>query len=183
MKKFSFYMPPVAYVSKPAELIVFFLMGLALAGVAIFTWNAIVDIPPVPKRLVLRSAQVTQPLYISRGQVDLYLRVSSDDGDYKHRLEMVHKNVMHSNVRKGDSIWVALDAESSNPFVWGIYDDGLKLLVSRQQIEWGQRYINGGYYFMAFWFGLCVIGCLYFLVREVWDIYLYRGVVSGDRKS
>lgn len=66
MKKFSFYMPPVAYVSKPAELIVFFLMGLALAGVAIFTWNAIVDIPPVPKRLVLRSAQVTQPLYFQR---------------------------------------------------------------------------------------------------------------------
>ncbi|WP_019410198.1 hypothetical protein [Pseudomonas psychrophila] len=175
MKKFSFYMPPAAYVSKPAELIVFFLMGLALAGVVVFTWNGIVDVPPVPKRLVLRSAQVTHPLYVSRGQVDLYLCVSSDGGCYKHRLEMVHKNVARLNLRKGENIWVSLDSDSSNSFVWGIYDDELKLLVGRQQIEWGQRYINGGNYFMAFWFGLCVIGCLYFLVREVWNRYFYRG--------
>ena len=67
MKKFSFYMPPKEYVSKPAELVAFFLLGLALMGVVIFTWNRIVDIPPVPKRLALRSAQVTQPLVVSRG--------------------------------------------------------------------------------------------------------------------
>ena len=174
MIKFSFYMPPAAYVSKPAERVVFFFIGLALAGVVIFTWNGIVDVPSAPKHLVLRSAQVTHPLSISKGQVYLYLRVGSEDGGYKHRLEMVHNNAMRLNVCKGDSIWVALDADSSNPFVWGIYDDELKLLVSRQQIEWGQRYINGGYYFIVFWFGLSAIGCLYFLVREVWNEYFFR---------
>lgn len=175
MKKLSFYMPPAGYVSKPAELVVFFLLGVMLTGVVVFAWNGIVDVPPVPKRLVLISAQVTHPLYISRGQVDLYFDVSSDEGGYKYRLEMAHKNAACLNVLKGEDIWVALDADSNNPFVWGVYDDEFKLLVGRQQIEWGRRYINGGHYFMVICLGLVVIGCLYFLVREIWNGYLYRG--------
>lgn len=174
MKKFSFYMPPKGYVSKPAELVAFFLLCLALMGVVIFTWSRIVDIPPVPKRLALRSAQVTHPLVVSRGQVDLYFNVNSDEGVYKYRLEMMHRDAERMDVRKGGEIWVALDADSNNPFVWGVYDEEFKLLVGRQQIEWGRRYINRGYHVAVIGFGLSVMCCLYFLVREVWNGFFYR---------
>lgn len=174
VKRFSFYMPPAGYVSKPAERVVMFLLGVALIGVVVFAWSSIVDIPPAPKYLVLRSAQVTRPLYVSRAQVGLYFKVDSDEGGYPYRLEMVHENAADLKVRKGENIWVALDADSNNPFVWGVYDDKFKLLVGRQQIEWGRRYINSGHYFMAICLGLVAMWCLYFLVREVWNRYFYR---------
>lgn len=174
MKKFSFYMPPAGYVSKPAELVIFFLFGLVLMGGVIFSWSGIVDIPPVPKRLVLRSAQVAQPLVMSRGKVDLYFNVSSDEGGYKHRMEVLSRDVEPLKVRKGESLWVALDADSNNPFVWAVYDEEFNLIVGQQQIVWGRRYVNGGYYFAFVGFGLSVMYCLYFLVREVWNGFFYR---------
>ncbi|MFP3656840.1 hypothetical protein, partial [Burkholderia sp. SIMBA_052] len=67
------------------------------------------DVPPLPKHLVLSSAHVTQPLNVSKGQADLYFEVDSDEGGYKYRLELMRRDTEFLHVFKGKKIWVAVD--------------------------------------------------------------------------
>lgn len=48
MKKSSFYIPP-GYVATRCELVFIFLGCLVMFGVGLMMWDALVDIPPVPK--------------------------------------------------------------------------------------------------------------------------------------
>ena len=74
MKKSSFYIPP-GYVATRCELVFMFLCGLVMFGVGLMMWAELIEIPPVPQKLVLRSAYVTHSLGGSKSSVYLYFNV------------------------------------------------------------------------------------------------------------
>lgn len=61
MKKLSLYIP-LDYVATRVDLVLMVLSCLLMLGLGLMMWNARVEVPPEPKKLVLRSAYVTHPL-------------------------------------------------------------------------------------------------------------------------
>ena len=68
MKKSPFYIPP-GYVATPMDLVVMVFCCLLMFGLGSMMWGARVEVPPVPKEVVLCSAYVTQPLSRSKSSV------------------------------------------------------------------------------------------------------------------
>lgn len=79
MKKLSLYIP-LDYVATRVDLVVMALSCLFMLGLGVMMWDARVEVPPEPKKLVLRSAYVTHPLDRSKSSAFLYFTVGQDEG-------------------------------------------------------------------------------------------------------
>ena len=183
MKRSSFYIPP-GYVATRCELVFMFLCGLVMFGVGLMMWAALIEIPPVPQKLVLRSAYVTGPLRISKAKASLHFNVVRDKGEYSYKIEFFHTETGELNIYKFKRLWVAVDSGSDNQFVWAVYDDEFRLMMSRQQIEWWSKYSNGGGYIMIIYSCLATGYFVFFMIRcGIYSRYCYKGLFNEDRES
>ncbi|KMN14995.1 hypothetical protein TU86_06805 [Pseudomonas weihenstephanensis] len=183
MKKSPFYIPP-GYVATRMDLVVMVFYCLLMFGLGLMMWEARVEVPPVPKEVVLRSAYVTQPLSRSKSSVYLYFNVERGEGDYKYSIEFPSYESNSLNVRKHGKLWVAVDANSDNEFVWAVYDDEFRLMMSRQQIAQWAKDNNFRSYLMIACFYLAVGYFVFYIIRYgVFNRYCQRKVFSEDRES
>lgn len=183
MKKLSMYIP-LDYVATRVDLVMMVLSCLLILGLGLMMWNARVEVPPEPKKLVLRSAYVTHPLDWSRSSVFLYFTVGQGEGGYKYNVEFSTEAAKLLDVHEHKKLWVAVDAKGEHEFVWAVYDDELRLMVSRKQVEWWVRYNNGGNYLAVVLSCLSLSYCSFFMLRcGVWNRYCCRRKVDGNRES
>lgn len=183
MKKSSFYIPP-GYVATRCELVFMFLCGLVMFGVGLMMWAELIEIPPVPQKLVLRSAYVTHSLGGSKSSVYLYFNVGRGEGEYKYRIEFPSRESVSWNIHKYKKLWVATDGDDRTEFVWAVYDDEFRLMMSRQQIEQWVRGNNvRGYIMVAY--SCLAIGCfVFFMIRYgVYNRYCNKKVSSENRSG
>ena len=183
MKKLSFNIPP-GYVATRCELVFMFLGCLVMFGVGLMMWGTLVDIPPAPQKLVLRSAYVTHSLGGSKSSVDLYFNVRRGEGEYKYRIEFPSRESRLFSIHKYKELWVATDSDGRSEFVWAVYDDEFRLMMSRQQIE---RWVKGnnvrGYIMVAY--SCLAIGCFIFLIVRcgVYNRSCNKRVISENREG
>ena len=183
MKRSSFYIPP-GYVATRCELVFMFLGCLLMFWLGFRMWNALVELPPVPEKLVLRSAYVTRPLSLSKAKASLHFNVVRDNGEYSYKIEFFHAETGELNIHKFKKLWVAVDSDSDNQFVWAVYDDEFRLQMSRQQIEGWSKYSNGGGYLMIVYACLATGYFVFFMIRcGIHNRYCYKGLFNEDRES
>lgn len=65
MKKSYFYRAP-SYVVGTGELFFMSVVVSVMFWIALIGWRDLVEVPPSPERVILRSAYFTQPLIISK---------------------------------------------------------------------------------------------------------------------
>lgn len=183
MKKVSWYIP-LDYVATRVDLVVMVIGCLLMFVFGLIMWNALVEVPPVPKKLVLRSAYVTHPLDWSKSSAYLYFNVERGEGDYKYRVVFLNNEARLLDVYKDKKLWVAVDASSDNRFVWAVYDDELRLMMSRQQIELWLRHKNGGSY-LAIILSCLALGYYGFVMVRcgIWNKYCCGEVVNDPGGS
>lgn len=183
MKKSPFYIPP-GYVATPMDLVVVVFFCLLMFGVGVMMWNERVEVPAVPKSMVLRSAYVTHALGRSKSSVYLYFNVGRGESDYKYRIEFPSYEIGLLDVRKHKKLWVAVDADSDNTFVWAVYDEEFLLMMSRQQIARWTRDNNVVSYIMVAYSSLAVGFFVFYIIRcGVFNRYCQRKVCSEDRED
>ena len=183
MKKSPFYIPP-GYVATPMELVVVVFFCLLMFGVGVMMWNERVEVPAVPKSMVLRSAYVTHAVGRSKLSVYLYFNVGRGESDYKYRIEFPSYEDGLLDVRKHKKLWVAVDADSDNTFVWAVYDEEFLLMMSRQQIARWARGNNIISYIMVAYSSLAVGYFVFYIIRcGVFNRYCQRKVCSEDREG
>ena len=183
MKKSPFYIPP-GYVATPMDLVVVVFFCLLMFGVGVMMWNERVEVPAVPKSMVLRSAYVTHALGRSKSSVYLYFNVARSEGDYKYSIEFPSYESKLLNVRKHGKLWVAVDANSDAEFVWAVYDDEFRLMMSRQQIAQWAKDNNFRSYLMIVCFYLAMGYFVFYIIRYgVFNRYCHRKVFNEDGES
>lgn len=183
MRKLSLCIP-LDYVATRVDLVVMVCGCLLMLGLGLMMWNALVEVPAVPEKLVLRSAYVTHPLDWSKSSAYLYFNVERDEGDYKYRVVFFNNEARLLEIHKNKKLWVAVDANSDNQFVWAVYDGDLRLMMGRQQIQRWLRHKNGGSYLAIVLSCLAFSCCAFFMVRcHVWNRYYCRGVVDDSGGS
>lgn len=183
MKKSSFYIPP-GYVATRCELVFIFLGCLVMFGVGLMMWDTLVDIPPVPKKLVLRSAYVTHSLGGSKSSAYLYFNVEQGEGGYKYMIEFPSRESGLLDIYKHKKLWVAADSDGRSEFVWAVYDDEFRLMMSRQQIEQWVRVNNVRGYIMVACSCLTISYFIFLIVRSgVYNRYCNKKVVSENREG
>ena len=175
VKKRSLCIPPPGYVAGMGELIFVFVGILVMVGLACMMWGSLVEIPAVPKKMVLRNAYVTHALGMSKSTARLSIKVMRDQGGYDCSFDLPNDEVRLLNVKKFKKLWVAIEAGSDNNFVWAIYDDEFKLMVSRQQILRGVTHNNGAVYLVVVWTCLFVGYWIFNMFRcGVWNRFYYK---------
>ena len=88
------------------------------------------------------------------------------------------------DVRKHKKLWVAVDADSDNTFVWAVYDEEFLLMMSRQQIARWTRDNNVVSYIMVAYSSLAVGYFVFYIIRcGVFNRYCQRKVCSEDRED
>ena len=179
----SLYMPP-GYVATRWDLVWMFLSCLLMFGLGFMMWSELVEVPPVPQKLVLRSAYATQSLSISKAKASLYFNVVRESGEYNYKVEFFHSDTGELNIYKFKALWVAVDLGSDNQFVWAVYDDEFRLLMSRQQIEEWARSKNVGSYFMVVYSCLAIMYLVFNMVRcGIWNRYSKRERAGENRRG
>ena len=183
MKKSPFYISP-DYVATPMDLVVMVFGCLLMFGLGLMMWNELVEVPPVPKKMVLLSAYVTQPLTGSKSSAYLYFDVGRVESDYKYSIEFPSREARLLGVRKHKKLWVAVDADTDNKFVWAVYDDEFRLMMSRQQIARWARGNNIISYIMVAYSSLAVGYFVFHIIRYgIFNRYCHRKVFNEDRES
>ena len=88
MKKSSFYIPP-GYVATRCELVFMFMGCLLMFWLGFRMWDALIEIPAVPEKLVLRSAYVTRLLNVSKAKKVYILMWRAIEGSTAIRLSFL----------------------------------------------------------------------------------------------
>ena len=183
VKKSSFYIPP-GHVATRCELVFMFMGCLLMFWLGFRMWDALIQIPPVPEKLVLRSAYVTRLLSVSKATKSLHFNVVCDRGEYSYKIEFSHVDTGELAVHRFKRLWVAVDSGSDDQFVWAVYDEGFRLMMSRQQIEWWAEYSNGSNYLMILYACLASGYFFFFIIRcGIYNRCRYKKVLNEDRES
>ena len=171
VKKILLYMPP-GYVATRCDWVVMVSCCLLMFGLGLLAWNERVKVPLPPQRLMLRSAYVTHSLGVSKSEAQLYFKVEREGGDYTYKIGLPHEEARLLSVHKFKKLWVAVDSGSNEQFVWAVYDEEFRLMMSRQQIEKWVRYRNGRSYLMVTVTCLAMGYYIFNIVRcGVWNKY------------
>ncbi|VVO05002.1 hypothetical protein PS726_02963 [Pseudomonas fluorescens] len=162
---------PVGYVSSAFEIIFCVIVLLLYLVFSLYIYSRLIEVPPVPDKLVMKDAFVYRGhSQASKTTSFLYLRVGADDAAYKYIIEASNRDVMYTDFDKPRRLWVAVDADQSKKFVWGVYDEDYGLLISRQDILRWASSVNIDNYFVL---SLLFVSSLYFLyivfLTGVWN--------------
>ncbi len=183
MKKSPFYISP-DYVATPMDLVVMVFGCLLMFGLGLMMWNELVEVPPVPKKMVLLSAYVTQPLTGSKSSAYLYFDVERVESDYKYSIEFPSREARLLGVRKHKKLWVAVDADTDNKFVWAVYDDEFRLMMSRQQIAQWAKGNNARGYIMMVYFCLAISYFVFYIIKYgIYNRSCQRKGFNDDREN
>ncbi|KMM83718.1 hypothetical protein, partial [Pseudomonas psychrophila] len=175
VRKRSIYIPPRGYVAGVGELIVLFACILVMAGLGSMMWASLVEIPSVPKGLVFRSAYVTHALGVSKSTSQMYIKVARQGGEYDHSFDIPNREARLLGIHKFKRLWVAIDADRDNQFVWAVYDERFQLMMSRRQIVGWAEQGNDVALLMVFCSCLIVVyGVFNMGVCGVWNRYYYK---------
>jgi hypothetical protein len=162
----KFFPVPVGYVSSVFEIVFCAIVLLLYVVFSIYIYSKLIDVPPVPDKLVMKEAFVYRGLsQASKTTSFLYLRVGAGDAAYKYIIEASSRDIVYANFDKSQKLWVAVDSDRSKKFVWGVYDDNYGLLISRQDILRWIHSVNVDNYFIL---SLMFISSLYFLYIIFW---------------
>lgn len=157
------------------------LLGLFSLGV-FYHYDRILEIPSAPKIVVLKAAFVHKDISrISKTTSNLYLCVGTGDEIHDYVIEASTEDVRNLNIIKSRKLWVAIEQERSERFVWAVYDHNFELLISRQKIlEWA-RYKNIVNYFIVVAWGVLSLFLLFILCKYgVWNRVLARRKASSS---
>jgi hypothetical protein len=165
----NLYIPP-GYIAGVGEIIFCVIIFLFLVFVSAYMVGDVKKIPPLPERLVMESAYIYRDVSQSRTDSYLYLRVGLGDDAYNYTIVARSSDVSHLDLRKSRRLWVAVDLDRSQRFVWWIYDFDSELIVSRKEIlDWVGRY-NSRSYFVAILGAVSSLCLLLMIVRNgVWN--------------
>ena len=94
----NLYIPP-EYIAGVGEIVflVFLFVGFVVASVPMY--GKVLEIPPLPERLVMESAYLYRDVFQSRATSSLYLRVGLDEDAYNYIIEASASDIQHLNLR------------------------------------------------------------------------------------
>ena len=162
----KFFPVPVGYVSSAFEVAFCVIVLLLYLVFSFYIYSKLIEVPPVPDKLVMENAFLYRGLsQASKTTSFLYLKVGSDDAAYKYIIEASNRDVVYADFDRSRKLWVAVDSDRSKKFVWGVYDDNYRLLISRQDILRWVGSVNIDNYFILF---LMFISSMYFIYIILW---------------
>jgi len=162
----KFFPVPAGYVSSVFEIVFCAIVLLLYFAFFLYIYSKLIDVPPVPDKLVMKEAFVYRDLsQASKTTSFLYLRVGVDEAAYKYIIEASSRDVVCANFGESRKLWVAVDSDRTKKFVWGVYDYNYDLLISRQDILRWASSVNIGNYFIL---SLMFISSLYFIYIIFW---------------
>lgn len=176
---------PSGYILGVFEIIFLIIVLMYLSVVSFYHFGRVIDIPLVPKRVVLESAFIYKDVSVfSKTTSKLYLRVGPAGEEYDHVIEASTRNIQYLGLNKSRKLWVAVEPDRSKRFIWGVYDDGLGLLISRKDIlEWA-KYSNFVNCFMIVTWGVGFLYLLFVLFKYgVWNRLLAKRIARENRSD
>jgi len=176
---------PDGYVLTTLEIIFLIIIFLYLVGGSFYHFYELVEIPLVPKEVVLESAFVNRNISGgSKTTSNLYLTVGPDDEAYDYVIEASTRDIEHLGFNKSRKLWVAVEPDRRKRFVWGVYDNELTLLISRQDILQWSKYNNAKNYFVIFTWGFGSLYLLFVLINNgIWNRVLAKRIAHENRES
>ncbi|MFL1528302.1 hypothetical protein [Pseudomonas sp. O230] len=176
---------PDGHVLSTFEIVFLIIILFYFSVISFHYFGRIVEIPLVPKKVVLKSAFVYRSISeVSKTTSNLYLRIGPDDEAYEYVIEASTRAVKHLDFSKSRKLWVAVEPDRSKRFIWGVYDDELGLLISRKDIlEWAQ-YSNSVNYFLIVTLGIGFLYLLFVLFKNgVWNRLLAKRIARENRSD
>lgn len=171
------------YVPSIFEIVFTIIILIFLSGVSFYHIGEVVEIPSTPKKVVLESAFIYRDVSsASKSTSNLYLRVGPDGDAYDHVVEAATRDIQHLDLKGARKLWVAVEPDRTKRFVWGVYDNELGLLISRQKIlEWAQDRNSINYFVVVSW-GFLSLYLLFVLLKHgVWNRFLAKRIARENR--
>lgn len=181
--RYKMYDIPSNYVPSAFEVVFLVVILMYLLFFSFYHLGQVIKIPSVPKRVVLESAFIYRDVSaFSKTTSNVYLRVGSDDEAYDHIVKASTRDVQHLDLKKSRKLWVAVEPDRTTRFVWGVYDNELGLLISRQEIlEWAQ-YRNSVNYFVVVTWSAGSLFLLFLLLKHgIWNRFLAKRIARENR--
>lgn len=181
--RYKIFDVPSDYVPSVFEVVFSVVILMYLLFVSFYHLGQVKEIPSIPKRVVLENAFIYRDISaVSKTTSNVYLRVGPDDDAYDHIIEASTRDVQHLDLKKSRKLWVAVEPDRSKRFVWGVYDNELGLLISRQEIlEWAQYRSSVNYFVVVTW-GFLSLYLLFVLLKHgVWNRYLAKRIARENR--
>jgi hypothetical protein len=165
------------------EIVFFIVVIMYFSVVSFWCFEEIVEIPSAPEKVVLENAVIHKGLSeASRTTSYLYLRVGKGNDTYDHVIEVSSRDIQHLDFSKSRELWVAVESDRSTQFVWGVYDDRLGVLISRQDILGWALQNNISNYFIVFTWSVGSIYLLFLLFRNgVWNRFVAKKIARKNR--
>lgn len=174
---------PGDYVLSIFEMVFSFIVLIGLSFFSLYFLSKVVEVPPVPNKVVLESAFIYRDVSGgSKTTSNLYLRVGSGDVAYDHVIEASIRDIQYLDLKKSRKLWVAVEPDRSKRFVWGVYDDQLKLLISRNDIQgwlWHSNFVN--YSIVATWGAMSLFMLFMLFKYGVWNRFLAKRITRENR--
>lgn len=183
--RFKIFDIPSDYVPGVFEIIFSIVIVVYLSVVSLWHLGKVIEIPPVPKKVVLESAVVYRDVSTaSKTMSKLYLRIGPVDEAYNHIVDASTQDIKSFDFNKSRKLWVAVESDRSKRFVWGVYDSDLGLLISRKDIvEWAQYNNSTNYFVFATWFALSLLMLFMLFKHGLWNRFLARRMTHEDRSD
>jgi hypothetical protein len=175
---------PPGYVASLGEVVFCVVMFFCLVLASVYMLRQVRDVPPLPKNLVLESAYIYRGVSQSRNESYLYLTVGLGDDAYNYTIVARSSDIRYLDLNKSRKLWVAIDSERRDPFVWWVYDFDTSVIISRKDIVGWARYSNGGSYLVAIWWA---VSSLYFVLiifrNGVWSRVVAKRKAYENRED
>lgn len=172
------------YVASLGEIVFCGVMFFCLVFASVYMFCQVREIPPLPKNLILESAYIYRSASQSRNETYLYLRVGLGDEAYNYTVVARSSDVQHLDLSKSRKLWVAIDLERRDRFVWWVYDFDANLIISRKDIVGWVKYGNSGSYLVAIWWSGSSLYVLLVIFRNgVWSRVVAKRKTYENREG
>lgn len=174
---------PDGYVLTVFEVVFFVAILVCFFCLSLYQFYRVVEIPLTPKKVVLENAFVYREVSeASKTTSNLYFRVGSGDEAYDYVIEASSRDIKHLGFSKSRKLWVAVEPDRSKRFVWGVYDNELTLLVSRQDIVRWAKSDNIKNYLKIFILYASSLCLLFWLLRNgIFNRFLAKRITRENR--
>lgn len=176
---------PDGYVLTVLEIVFLMIILVCFFCGALYHFYRVVEIPLTPRKVVLESAVVYRDVSVaSKTTSNLYLRIGSVDETYHYVIEASTRDIKHLAFSKSRKLWVAVEPQRNKRFVWGVYDNELTLLISRQEIVGWAVSGNMKKYLIIFILYISCLCLLFWLLRNgIFNRFLAKGIAHENRSN
>ena len=176
---------PAGYLSGFFESVFLIVLMIGFSFFAFFHLDKVMKIPSPPKKTILEKAFIYRDVsMVSKTTSKLFLTVGTGGHAYDYVIEASTRDIQFLDFNKSRMLWVAVEADRRRRFVWAIYDDGLGLLISRQEILAWMQYRNTVNYSVVAVSGVGTL-CLFYLVFRYgfWNRLLAKRMARENRRD